>query len=134
MVKLRKIANWLKYPLIYASSFSALTGVAEGIKTASSGLENSLDIGVETTLNNFPFFGVVNLVYAQGVDLITKKLGRVGANIFCLGVNAAFYGYATLTGDVDPAYQVLATTAVGLTLTNSQVSSIQKQNKVSPLI
>ena|SRR3989338_2627385 len=117
----------LKYPAIYATSFSLLTGVTEGINVAMERDPGSaLESALKTSVTNFPFFGAVNLVYAQGVDFTARKYGRVGANLLCLGVNATFAAYAYLTGDRDPTYQALATTAVGLVLTNMQVSSIPR--------
>jgi len=130
MITLEKIINQLKYPVIYATSFSALTGVTKGIEAATSGVEKGFETGLETAITNFPFFAIVNLAYAKGVEFATRKFGRTGANVLCLAVNAAFYGYATWTGDTDPTYQTLVTSALGFTLTNAQVNSIKRQDRI----
>ncbi|NQU97966.1 hypothetical protein HQ533_00725 [Candidatus Woesearchaeota archaeon] len=120
MNKILLIKNKLKYPAIYASSFATLTGITESVTTGGN-----LETAVDTAITNLPFFSIVNLGYGLAVEYTTKKIGRVGANILCLGVNAAFGGYAYITGDSDPTYQTLASTIVGLYLTNRQVTSLQ---------
>lgn len=125
--QIKDLAIKAKYPLIYACSFSALTGISEGIKTATGeGINSGIESMVNTAFHNLPFFAIVNTGYAKAVDIVTRKYGRIGANALCLTVNAGFVVYAYVTGDNDPTYQVAVTTAVGLALTNHQVSDIQR--------
>ncbi|MGV8151930.1 MAG: hypothetical protein ACP5OG_02525 [Candidatus Nanoarchaeia archaeon] len=124
--QIKNLMNKAKYPIIYAGSFSALTGITEGVKSAvDQGIVQGLETMVKTGANNLPFFTLVNIGYAKAVDLTTKKYGRVGANVLCLAVNAGFGLYAYLTGDNNPTYQIATTTAVGLYLTNKQTKDIQ---------
>ena len=125
---LQKIGKQAKYPTIYAGTFSALTGVTEGLREIVSGenLVQSLETMTKTTVENLPFFAIVNTCYAKGIDLMTERFGRIGANLLCLAVNAGFAGYTYFCGDKDPSYQALVTTAVGLYLTNNQVNDIQR--------
>lgn len=119
------LASKAKYPLIYAGSFATLTGIVEGTRTAiQQEATSGLLAAAETTIDNLPFFVLVNIAYAKAVDMATTK-GRVWANVLCLGVNAGFAAYAYYTSDNDPALQVTATTIVGLYLTNKQVSDTQ---------
>ncbi|MCK5026686.1 MAG: hypothetical protein KAS15_08880 [Nanoarchaeota archaeon] len=84
----------------------------------------------EDAFTNLPFFAVVNLGYAKGVDYMTRKLGkygRIGANAFSLGVTGAFYTYALMTNDTDPAIPSAVAGAIGIVLTNKQVNEIRSQ-------
>ena len=127
---IQNIGRQMKYPAIYAGAFSGLTGVIEGVKsTINEGVVEGLETAAKTSLSNLPFFALVNTFYAKGIDVVAKRFGRLGANILCLGVNAGFAGYAYMFGDNDPSYQALATTAVGLYLTNNQVTDIQQKSK-----
>ncbi len=129
---MKKIVNFVKHPVMYATSFSALTGIIEREKALYESVDyiQSLDVLKDTALTNLPFFGLVNFVYAPLITLATKKGGRLAANAVCLATNAAFYAYASLTGDGDPTYQVALTTSVGLVLTNKQVSDVQKSSTI----
>lgn len=123
----RRAIDSLKYPLIYASTFSGLTGVINGFRDISEGIGEFLVESVETATTNFPFFLGLNLAYAKGVDLATRKCGRIGANLLCATTVAGFHGYAMMTGDDNPLYQSLATLGVGLALTNRQASDVLRQ-------
>lgn len=83
----------------------------------------------EDAAKNLPFFATINLVYAKGVDYITRKLGRygrLGANIFSLSVTGGFYLYAALTNDNDPTIPSAIAGTIGIYFTNQQVTDIQK--------
>ena len=120
----------LKYAWIrYTAAQTALNAIVITANTRGDVLA-----GLEDSMTNLPFFGIVNLGYAKCVDLITHKLGRfgrVGANGFSVSVSTAFYGYARMTNDTDPLIPAIVAGIVGIVLTNRQVTEIQKSARDS---
>jgi len=119
--RMKSIADTVKYPLLYAGAFGGVASIVTALQT------RNLGEGVKAGVYNLPFFLAVTSVYAKGVNYVTKRFGRVGANVLSLSVAAAFYAYARTTGDSDPTYPSLANAALGLTLTNIQVSDLEKR-------
>jgi len=124
--KIHQAYEKTKYPLMYTAGFTVLSGMSQGAASLAKGLEQAVHDSTKTMLHNLPFFALVNTVYAQGVERSTKKWGRLGANIFCGLVNAAFYAYALSTSDNDPTLPCSINAAAGFYLTNKHVGGIKK--------
>jgi hypothetical protein len=112
--------------------FVNYTAAQTVFNAAAISVSNGWDVysGMEDAGRNLPFIAGVNLVYAKCVDSIARglgKYGRLGANLFSMGVTGAFYGYGLLTNDNDPAVPTVLAGAIGLVLTNRQVSGIRQE-------
>ena len=127
----RNVWERMKYPVYYTAGYTALSAATEGAKQAIAGnLEGMLARAGDTAMHNAPFFALVNLIYSGGVEMSTRKWGRIGGNAFCALVNIGFYAYASLTSDSDPALPCAINAAVGFYMTNKHISSItQNTNK-----
>lgn len=113
---------WLAYTVGQTLANGTIIGVKEG----------DAEVGAADAMRNIPFQAVCNVFYAKGVDYITRRLGkygRLGASAFSVVVTLAFYGWGRLTNETDPLVPASIMGAVGLYLTNRQVSQIQSQTK-----
>jgi hypothetical protein len=115
-----------KYWAIYTAGYTALTATMTAIHTMPDGLEKALSNGIEMGLTAMIPFALTNLIYSPVTQAVTKKFGRLGANIWCGGVNLGFYYYFSKKGTSDPGFAQLVNAIVGYTLTNQHVTSIQK--------
>ncbi|PIN75030.1 hypothetical protein COV18_04700 [Candidatus Woesearchaeota archaeon CG10_big_fil_rev_8_21_14_0_10_37_12] len=117
--------EWNNIKCSFVRYTSAQTALNFALITAQT---KDVSAGLEDAIKNVPFFAVTNLIYAKGVDYITKssgKYGRLNANLFSLTVTGLFYTYALLTNDSDPTLPSMIAGSIGIYLTNKQVTEIK---------
>ena len=125
---LQTILNALFWDAVYTQGYSGAAGVYNGISAAASGESFCEGFG-HAYINNFVAGIAVNWVY----DPVLRKLEstnhyRLWANLFTIGVQAAFLSWHYIAGTDDPLMAMLPNTAIGLAMTNMHVSKIKNDS------
>ena len=135
--KVKNVIDKVKWPFIYVSAFSILTGtgnaVGEVISKNADTLEEITGSFIQGGVRSFPLNAVVNTVYPKIVSKITKesKNPRLYANVAATLLQPVVYLLLRYVGNVeDPLMSTLMGTPLGYTLTNIQVSKGQKKKVV----
>ena len=103
-----------------------MNGLGNGLANQHQGKSFSDGFG-EAYVNNFAPGLVINLLYPVAHKFMQKTDHyRTYANLFNLGVGAAFMGLHTHLGTENPLAAVLPSGGVGTLMTNAQVSQVQR--------
>jgi|TARA_B100002003_G_C14135459_1_gene546049 hypothetical protein len=136
MSSVKNILDKVKWPFIYVSAFSILTGagnaVGEVMSQNAETLEEITGSFIQGGIRSFPLNACVNTVYPKIVSKITKesKNPRLYANVAATLLQPVVYLLLRYVANVDdPLMSTLMGTPLGYTLTNIQVS--KEKNKKS---
>lgn len=127
-----RLAKWVlnktKYPAYYTAVFTGLAVGTKIIEDLSVGnLENILSDSKNIAGILAKSYALINIGYASGVELATKRFGRIGGNTVCLITNVMLAAYAYHTSDTNPTLPLLVNAGLGAYMTNKQITNIQKQ-------
>ncbi len=119
---IKDAAYWTTY---YTVGFSSMNGFGNGLANQQQGKDFSDGFG-EAYVNNFTPGLVINLLYPIAHRFM-RNTGhyRTYANLFNLGVGAAFIVLHAHLGTENPLAAVLPSIGVGAVMTNAQVTQVQ---------
>ena len=130
------ILNKIKWPAIYVTAFSILTGTGNAVGETMQGTADTVEeitgSFVRGGVRSFPLNVIVNTVYPKIVSKIIKnsKNPRLYANIACTLLQPAVYCLLRYVAKVDdPLMGTLMGTPLGYVLTNIHVTKEQKKKQ-----
>lgn len=125
----KDIAYWTTY---YTVGYSSMNGLGNGLANQYQDKSFSDGFG-EAYVNNFVPGLAINLLYPFAHKFIQNNDNyRLYANVFNLGVGAAFFVLHKHLGTENPILAVLPSIAIGTVMTNRQVTEVKQslENKI----
>jgi len=121
MGKLKKIYDFVKWPVIYIGAFSSATGAGGALGGSGVSLENRVELFGSGFVDALPITVAINCFYPSAINLIKKtKHSKIYSNLLCTGISAGFYIALRLQGADNPETAMVLPTIMAFGLTNLQ--------------